>query len=257
MRNLEKEMGIELMIRSHKGIVLTEKGKEFFLGANEIVERWEVLQANLKDEWLSGELQVSIAPLLEDDYYVKLLEYIEKHHLPVQLEVINLQANDAAIALKNNQIDLAALCLLRSKMDELLLKYPMLEFVLKKQIRVTVLLGKQSALAKKATICVNDLKEQCCIVEKNMKQEMDMYREFLGENSTSKIVEVNSFYAKQKMVAGNLGFALNIENGPILRNYENEMVNILLEDAETLVSGILFNKKMPKEKLLKEILNAW
>ena len=70
-------------------------------------------------------------------------------------------------------------------------------------------------------------------------------------------MEVNSFYAKQKMVAGNLGFALNIENGPILRNYENEMVNILLEDAETLVSGILFNKKMPKEKLLKEILNAW
>lgn len=257
MRNLEKELGLELMMRSHKGIILTEKGRLLFEGASEIVEHWEVLQADLHEDWLSGELDVSIAPLLEDYYYTKLLAYIEKHHVHIQLKVINLQVKEAIVALESNQIDLAALCFLNKEIDKMLVEHPELEFLPKKQIKATVLLSKQSTLAKKTVICISDLVDQCCIVEKNVENDFKMYRKILKKTPTDMIIEVNSFYAKQKMVADNLGFALNIENGPTLHDCDNKMVNIPLEGVEPLISGILFRKNTNKEKLLKEILNAW
>ena len=38
MTNLEKELGVSLFIRSNRGIMLTDKGKEFYSVAFDIVE---------------------------------------------------------------------------------------------------------------------------------------------------------------------------------------------------------------------------
>lgn len=257
MRNLEKEMGLELMVRSHKGILLTEKGQELFRGAIEIVERWEILKAKLNEDWLSGKVTVSIAPLIEDHYYATLLDYIRKRHLHIQLETVNLHLNEAAVALEAGKIDLAAVCFLCGQMEPFLLGHPSLEFISKKQLNLTILVSKQSVLAKKAAICAKDLEGQSYILDKSTEQNIEIYQYLWEDQPTVEIIAVNSFYAKQKMVADNLGFTLNIENGPMLRDYENAIVNVPLEGVAPIVTGVLYNKNTPRKKFIEEILNAW
>ena len=100
------------------------------------------------------------------------------------------------------------------------------------------------------------LDNQRIIIEKS-ELETDYMRKLLKSNPSANVLTTNSFYAKQSMIANNLGIALSIESGPILSNYAHELVEIPLQGYETMISGILISQNSPKDKLLREILKAW
>ena len=255
MRNLEKEIGFTFLIRHHKGITLTEKGQEFFYAAVDIVDRWEILLAKLNEN-LNGTLRVSIAPFIEEYYYTSLLYFIENHHLPIQLEVINLLPYEAVQLLEKDELDLSAISFFQNTLEAFLKQHKTLLFIPKKQIKLNILVSKYSTLAKKAVIDFSHLDNQRIIIEKS-ELETDYMRKLLKSNPSANVLTTNSFYAKQSMIANNLGIALSIESGPILSNYAHELVEIPLQGYETMISGILISQNSPKDKLLREILKAW
>ncbi len=257
MRNLEKEMGVALLDRSHKGIALTEKGQAFFEAAIDIVDRWEQLLTKLNEDMSFKILRVSIARLLEDYYYTLLLKNIEKRHLHMRLDVQNLLTEEAAEALEKGEIDLSVVCFFESEIEEFLLRHPMLEFTAKTYINQNLLVSRNSELAKNVVLDIRELKNLRFIVEKNGEMETETFQRLLDLNPTLDVIGVNSFYAKQRMVAENLGVTMNIKDGPILNQYRNDLIEIPLRDCEPMISGILIWRETPKEKLLREIINQW
>lgn len=256
MRNVEKEMGYTLLLRSHKGIVLTEKGQAFFEAAVDIVDRWEKLMAELNEDALTGTVRIAIAPYIEDYYYTALLRFVQKYHLPVQLDIVNYPLEKAVQALENAEIDLAAVSLYQNMVDDFLRQHTDLVFIPKKQITYNILVSKQSLLSKEAVVEFKDLKNQRIIIEKS-EQDAEYIQRFLADNPFDEVLCVSSFYAKQSMVANNLGVSIGIEGGFILSNYDGDLVEIPLQGYENLLSGILLCHKDIENKLLKEILKAW
>ena len=53
MSSLEKYMGFDLLIRTNKGVIPTEKGQDVYCAALDIINRWEQLWGKLHEELLS------------------------------------------------------------------------------------------------------------------------------------------------------------------------------------------------------------
>lgn len=257
MRNLEKEMGIVLLGRSHNGITLTEKGQDFFYAAVDIIDRWEQLLTKLGEDISFDTLRVSIAPFLEDRYYTALLKYIEKRQWHLQLEVQNLLVEETAQALEAEKIDLGVICLFETEIEDFLSRHPMLEFMAKSYINSNLLVSRNSELARSVVIDIQDMKNLRFIVEKNGEFETGNYQRLLELNPQLDVVSVNSFYAKQGMVAENLGVMINIEDGPILSKYRNDLIEIPLRGCEPMISGVLILRNGLKDKFVREIVKYW
>lgn len=257
MSSLEKYMGFDLLIRTNKGVISTEKGQDVYCAALDIINRWEQLWGKLHEELLSGTVCVSIASFLEEYYYTALLIFIRKYHLPLKIDVVNLLVDQAAEALEDGEIDLAAVCFSKYQ-DEIFMKqHPLLEFVPKKPIKQNILVSKYSNLAKKNMVTIEELKDCCFIIDKTEKERVDFYDKLRKLNPNITMIEVNSFYAKQRMIASNLGVALNVENGPIVGSYQDELVEVSLPDTENMISGILRVKEGPRKEFIDKLLKAW
>lgn len=257
MRNLEREMGLVLLERSHSGITLTEKGQDFFDAAVDIIERWEQLLTKLGEDISFDTLRVSIAPFLEDHYYTALLKYIEKRQLHLRLEVQNLLPEETVQALEAEAIDLAVVCFFETEIEDFLFHHPMLEFMAKAYINSNLLVSKDSELAKNVVVDIHDITDFRFIVEKNVEIKSGNFRRLLKLNPELDVVVVNSFYAKQRMVAENLGIMMNIEDGPILSKYRNNLIEIPLRGCEPMISGVLILKNGSKRNFVREIIKYW
>ena len=47
LRELEKEIGIEIFLRNNRGVILTEEGKEFLGYARQVTEQYELMEPNM------------------------------------------------------------------------------------------------------------------------------------------------------------------------------------------------------------------
>ena len=101
------------------------------------------------------------------------------------------------------------------------------------------------------------MKDCCFIIDKTEKERVDFYDKLRKLNPNITMIEVNSFYAKQRMIASNLGVALNVENGPIVGSYQDELVEVSLPDTENMISGILRVKEGPRKEFIDKLLKAW
>ena len=45
LRELEKEIGIEIFLRNNRGVILTEEGKEFLGYARQVTEQYELMES--------------------------------------------------------------------------------------------------------------------------------------------------------------------------------------------------------------------
>ena len=89
MTNLEKELGVSLFIRSNRGIMLTDKGKEFYSVAFDIVEKWNNFKTFFYQENnLHGHYTIGIFPYIEVDYYSIFMTSIKKNYPKIEIDTI-------------------------------------------------------------------------------------------------------------------------------------------------------------------------
>ena len=257
MHSLEKELGGTLFKRSNKGIQLTEKGEEVLEAALVITRCWEQLKMSLAGEqMLLGEVRLTVAPFLEMGYYLPLLAYMNKHHPQVTLKVRDAYAEEALPLLKDHTVDLALLSFLEIKGEGLKQWEEGLSFVPLRQIKLDILVSKQSPLAHLSSVRFDQLREETIVLEKTEHPERFSLVELLTHYQCHHWQMVNSFYTVQHMVADNLAVTFTMDEAPALTECQTQMVRVALDEPFWITAGVLFEEERRSEPLISAVLKG-
>lgn len=111
VKNLEKQLGGQLFVRTKRGVILTEEGKEFYNYIKQAIEY--ITNAENKFTELinleTGCIKIGISTTLTKEF---LLPYLEKFHLlypKIDIQVITNMTSDLLQKLRNGLIDIVVL----------------------------------------------------------------------------------------------------------------------------------------------------
>ena len=93
IKALEKEVGISLINRSHKGVILTDAGKNFLVYAEQIIEIYDKIHTEIfhNPTDLTGEIRIISANLFADLLLDRLISNFTKTYPKVDIVLINSQ----------------------------------------------------------------------------------------------------------------------------------------------------------------------
>lgn len=89
IKNLEKELGLPLIIRSTKSFALTDAGEALFTYGSQLVEQYEDIYRHLQDikESKVGELHISSPGVLLDMYFPKLVTEYRRNYPGIRISI--------------------------------------------------------------------------------------------------------------------------------------------------------------------------
>lgn len=111
IKNLEEQLGGQLFVRTKRGVVLTEEGKEFYNYIKQAIEYINNAENKFTDliNLEGGCIKIGISTTLTKEF---LLPYLEKFHSlypKVDIQIITSLTSDLMSKLKNGLIDIIVL----------------------------------------------------------------------------------------------------------------------------------------------------
>ena len=111
IKNLEEKLGGQLFIRTKRGVVLTEEGKEFYNYIKQAIEYINNAENKFTDliNLETGCIRIGISTTLTKEF---LLPYLEKFHSlypKVDIQIITNLTSDLILKLRNGLIDIVIL----------------------------------------------------------------------------------------------------------------------------------------------------
>ena len=93
IKSLEKEIGVSLINRSHKGVILTDAGKNFLVYAEQIIEIYDKIHTEIfhNPTDLTGEVRIISANLFADLLLDRLISHFTKTYPKVDIVLVNSQ----------------------------------------------------------------------------------------------------------------------------------------------------------------------
>lgn len=113
IKQLEKELGIQLFDREGKKIKLTEAGKRYLVHARKLLE---VYQGGLEDlhsftQGYTSQLSLAISPLIADTILPYVLKSYTKHYPEVEITVKIIESTEIEQAVLKEEVDIGLSCL--------------------------------------------------------------------------------------------------------------------------------------------------
>ncbi len=113
IKQLERELGVELFERDNRKVKLTEEGKRYLEHARKLME---VYQNGIEDlqsikQGYSTKLSLAISPLLADTIVPYILKKYLKQHPEIEISVKIIESTDIEAAVLNEEVDLGLSCL--------------------------------------------------------------------------------------------------------------------------------------------------
>ena len=111
IKNLEEQLGGQLFVRTKRGVVLTEEGKEFYNYIKQAIEYINNAENKFTDliNLEAGCIKIGISTTLTKEF---LLPYLEEFHLlypKIDIQLITSLTSDLMSKLKNGLIDIIVL----------------------------------------------------------------------------------------------------------------------------------------------------
>ena len=111
IKNLEEQLGGQLFVRTKRGVVLTEEGKEFYNYIKQAIEYINNAENKFTDliNLETGCIKIGISTTLTKEF---LLPYLEKFHSSypkINIQIITNLTSDLMSKLKNGLIDIVIL----------------------------------------------------------------------------------------------------------------------------------------------------
>ena len=111
IKNLEEQLGGQLFVRTKRGVVLTEEGREFYNYIKQAIEYINNAENKFTDliNLETGCIKIGINTTLTKEF---LLPYLEEFHLlypKIDIQIVTGLANDLMPKLKNGLIDIVIL----------------------------------------------------------------------------------------------------------------------------------------------------
>lgn len=151
LADLEDELGVQLFIRGHRQITLTDEGEYLQTRAREITQLAEQTALNIKgQEVISGTISIGAGESIAMERIMRVLSEIIKDYSDVKVRLISGNADEIETALQHGSIDFAVLMANRSLDNYHHLQIP-------ESDRWGLVMRKDDSLANKAEITPEDL----------------------------------------------------------------------------------------------------
>lgn len=207
LKDLEEELGKQLFIRSSKKLSLTDDGMILRKRAEEIIElvRKTESEINNNDEQLSGDIYIGAGETDAVRLLAKCFKTMISEHPDLHLHIESGDGIDVLYKLDKGLVDLALILgsIDTSKYDYINL--PVYD-------TWGVLMRKDSALAAKEYITVDDLADEPLIISRQALHKKEINKWFDNRTDNLNIIATyNLAYNASLMAEENLGYVLTLD----------------------------------------------
>ena len=256
IRDLENEIGIELFIRSNRGIVITAEGKEFLAYARQTVEQYRLIE----DRYLDKKNQKKKFSVSMQHYSFAVQAFIEmaKQFGMDQYEfaVYETKTSEVIENVKYQKSELGILYLndFNQKFLQKIFLDHELEFVELFQCPIYVYLWKGNPLANKKEIDFEDLREYPCLsFEQGSQNAFYMAEEVFSTYEYRQIIKADDRATMLNLMIGLKGYTLC--SGMICSELNGDSyIAIPLNSKEKMRIGYIKKKKLSLSKLAEKYI---
>lgn len=207
LKELEEELGKQLMIRGNRKVVLTEEGMLLRKRAEEILElvdrtEKEVMRA---DDSVSGDVYIGTGETDGVREIARMAHQIQEDYPGIFFHIVSGDAMDVCDRLDKGLLDFG---ILLGDMDKM--KYHCLELPMKDTWGV--LMRRDSLLAQQNTVSPQDLWDKPLILSRQVDNKGDLYRWLKKDPSELRTVATyNLIYNASLMVDEGVGYAFTLD----------------------------------------------
>ena len=207
LRELEEELGKQLMVRGSRKITLTEDGMLLRKRAEEILElvdrtEKEVMQS---DKTVSGDIYIGTGETDGVRQIVRTANQLQERHPGIRFHIVSGDAVDVCERLDKGLLDFGVLL---GDMDKT--KYNYVELLMKDTWGV--LMRRDSPLAQQDTVSPRDLWDKPLILSRQVDNKSGLYRWLRKEPSELHTVATyNLIYNASLMVDEGMGYAFTLD----------------------------------------------
>ncbi len=207
LKELEEELGKQLMIRGSRKIILTEEGMLLRKRAEEILDlvgrtEKEIAQS---DDTVSGDIYIGTGETDGVRQIARTAKQLQESHPGIRFHIVSGDAVDVCERLDKGLLDFGVLL---GDMDKT--KYNFLELPMKDTWGV--LMQRSSPLAEKAAVLPQDLWDKPLILSRQVDNKSGLYR-WLRKEPTElyTVATYNLIYNASLMVDEGMGYAFTLD----------------------------------------------
>lgn len=207
LKELEDELGKQLMIRGNRTITLTEDGILLRKRAQEIVDLVEQTEKDIKrsDQIVSGDIYIGTGETDGVRQIAKTANQLQKNYPHIYFHIVSGDALDVCERLDKGLLDFG---ILLGDIDKT--KYHYMELPMKDVWGI--LMQRNSPLAEKASIRPQDLWDKPLILSRQIENKSGLYR-WLQKEPTElhTVATYNLIYNASLMVDEGMGYAFTLD----------------------------------------------
>lgn len=254
MAAMEQELGMVLLERGKKGVTLTAAGEKVQEAASEICFIYENLLRNLqKEESAEKQIAIGIAPYMESEYYMKVLNYVKRKYPNSKIQMVSAYDTEAAELLVQRNIDLAVVSI-KGDTDNFLLAHPDLTFLELEKLQLFVLVNKKQKLAKQKKISFSQLENSRIVINEMNDYEEEFLTQGIENRDKLDLVMMKSDHVIQGMVAEDLAIGIIGKRDKVFDEYKGRIRRVELDQNKNGGTvGILFCRDRAEEEMIRDI----
>ena len=247
VRDLEKELNIEIFIRTNRGIVITTEGEEFLQYARQMVE----LQYMIEERYMNNQKRKNKFSVSMQHYsfaveaFMKLAKEFALDDF--ELAIHETKTNEVIENVKNYRSEIGIIYLndFNQKAIQKILADNELEFVTLFQCNVYVYLSNQHPLAARKSIKFDELRDYPCLsFEQGEKNSFYFAEEVCSTMEYKQMIKADDRATMLNLMVGMNGYTLC--SGIICEQLNgNSYAAVPLDTEEKMTIGYIKRKKMP------------
>jgi len=256
IRELEKEIGVVLFIRSNRGITLTADGEEFLGYARQIIEQYRLME-----ERFGGSKRRKVKFSVSMQHYtfaVQAFTRVAKAHGIDQyaFAVHETKTSEVIEHVATLKSEVGVLYLDRSNRDVLqkLFRDSYVEFIPLFDCTVSVYLAKNHPLAGEKQLSLEQLRTYPCLsFDQGANNSFHFAEEVLSTEDYEKIIKVDDRATILNMMISLQGYTLC--SGIICEDLNGEAyAAVPLDTEDTMTLGYIKKKQLPLSALAEEFV---
>ena len=242
LADLEDELGVQLFIRGHRQITLTDEGEYLQTRAREITQLAEQTALNIKgQEVISGTISIGAGESIAMERIMRVLSEIIKDYSDVKVRLISGNADEMETALQHGSIDFAVLMANRSLDNYHHLQIP-------ESDRWGLVMRKDDSLANKAEITPEDFADLPLLMSEQAIEEHRFQSWWGNLDRKMNIIGTYSLvFNAQLMVAQGSAYLVTFDH--LINNANNSQLTFRpLAPALTETTNVIWKKNVTQSK---------
>ena len=256
VKDLEEEYGIQLFMRSNRGIKLTPEGEEFLIYAKQMLDHYQLMEERYK-----GEKHIKEKFSVSMQHYTFAVEAFMKvareHDMDdYEFAVYETKTCDVIenVASQKSEIGVIYMNDFNEKIIQKMLRERELTFIDLFECDIYIYLWKNHPLANRKEICFNDLEKYPCLCfEQGVNNSFYFAEEVFSTYDYKKIIRAYDRATLLNLMVGMNGYTLC--SGIICEELNgSEYCAIPFVTDEKMRIGYIKNKKFPLTRIASKYI---